>query len=75
MSRKIKGNSPDTAIAVNSLATLFDDMDEFAKAEPLHLEAINIFRQAAPETHHNDGRCDQQPRPCSTPAMGQYPKP
>ena len=45
MTRKIKGNSPDTAIAVNGLATLFDDMDEFAKSEPLHLEAIKIFRQ------------------------------
>jgi CHAT domain-containing protein/tetratricopeptide (TPR) repeat protein len=45
MTRKIKGNSPDTAIALNGLATLYDDMDEFAKSEPLHLEAIKIFRQ------------------------------
>jgi CHAT domain-containing protein/tetratricopeptide (TPR) repeat protein len=45
MTRKIKGNSPDTAIALNGLATLFDDLDEFAKSEPLHLEAIKIFRQ------------------------------
>jgi CHAT domain-containing protein/tetratricopeptide (TPR) repeat protein len=45
LTKKIRGKHPDTALALTGLATLYEDMDEFAKSEPLHLEAIAILRQ------------------------------
>ena len=44
-------NHPDYATSLNNLAGLFVHMGQYAKAEPLYMEAMGITKKALGETH------------------------
>ncbi len=39
------------ATSLNNLGHLYHSQDRYTEAEPLHLEAINIFREGLGENH------------------------
>ena len=42
---------PDTAESLNDLALLYDQMEDYAKAEPLFQQALQIDRKVLGEEH------------------------
>ena len=44
-------NHPHVALSLNNLAGLYDSQGRYTEAEPLYLEAINIFRERLGENH------------------------
>ncbi|WP_159254236.1 tetratricopeptide repeat protein [Microcystis aeruginosa] len=38
-------------VSLNNLGLLYHSQDSYTEAEPLHLEAINIFREGLGENH------------------------
>ncbi|MBD2599107.1 tetratricopeptide repeat protein [Microcystis viridis FACHB-1342] len=38
-------------VSLNNLGLLYYSQDSYTEAEPLHLEAINIFREGLGENH------------------------
>ena len=44
-------NHPHVATSLNNLGHLHYSQDSYTEAEPLHLEAINIFRERLGENH------------------------
>ncbi|WP_149977627.1 tetratricopeptide repeat protein [Microcystis aeruginosa] len=38
-------------VSLNNLALLYHSQDSYTEAEPLYLEAINIFREGLGENH------------------------
>ena len=50
--RKVKGeNDPDYAAGLNNLALLYKTMGEYAKAEPLYKQALEIFKNELGDSH------------------------
>jgi tetratricopeptide (TPR) repeat protein len=43
--------NPETALAINDLASALSSQGKFAEAEPLYREALGIYRQTLPATH------------------------
>ena len=52
--QKVRGpKHPDTAVGLNNLAVLYQDMGDYAKAEPLCKEALEIRQQALGPEHRD----------------------
>ena len=51
MRRLLVKDSPDTLIAMNNLAGVYKQQSEFAKAEPLFVQALAVGRRVLGEEH------------------------
>jgi len=49
--RLLGDNHPHVATSLNNLAQLYYYKGRYSEAEPLYLEAINIFREGLGENH------------------------